>query len=149
MAGPAGFFKGLGARVLYSMPATAICWSTYEFFKFILSRKSGENYRSSVSGGSTDSTKKSTVKCRSSTPSDTILDSANERYVIPKPPVIAGDIVIENNSILLHNSPSDSNISGSQFIPRELTAISGVGVYAAINMSPINVDRGYDSNIQR
>lgn len=36
--GPMGFFKGLVPRVLYSMPATAICWSTYEFFKFILTR---------------------------------------------------------------------------------------------------------------
>lgn len=42
MAGPFGFFKGLGARVLYTMPATAICWSTYEFFKFMLSRKSNQ-----------------------------------------------------------------------------------------------------------
>lgn len=52
VAGPLGFFKGLGARVLYSMPATAICWSTYEFFKFTLSRKSREDYKSSISGKS-------------------------------------------------------------------------------------------------
>ncbi|XP_031637241.1 mitoferrin [Contarinia nasturtii] len=44
VAGPSGFFKGLVARVLYSMPATAICWSTYEFFKFILSNRNNENY---------------------------------------------------------------------------------------------------------
>lgn len=62
-----GFFKGLGARVLYSMPATAICWSTYEFFKFVLSKKSKENYQSSVLNVRTDT----------------------ELYVIPKPPVIA------------------------------------------------------------
>ncbi|XP_037943989.1 mitoferrin-like, partial [Teleopsis dalmanni] len=30
VAGVNGFFKGMAARVLYSMPATAICWSTYE-----------------------------------------------------------------------------------------------------------------------
>lgn len=36
LGGPAGFFRGLQARVLYQMPATAICWSTYEFFKYIL-----------------------------------------------------------------------------------------------------------------
>lgn len=29
-----GFFKGISARVIYQMPSTAICWSTYEFFKF-------------------------------------------------------------------------------------------------------------------
>ncbi|XP_065351002.1 mitoferrin-1 [Cloeon dipterum] len=34
--GLGGFFKGLRARVLYQMPSTAICWSTYEFFKYCL-----------------------------------------------------------------------------------------------------------------
>ncbi|KAG5674153.1 hypothetical protein PVAND_004137 [Polypedilum vanderplanki] len=36
VAGMSGFFKGLQARVLYQMPATAVCWSTYEFFKYLL-----------------------------------------------------------------------------------------------------------------
>lgn len=36
LGGPMGFFRGLQARVMYQMPATAICWSTYEFFKYIL-----------------------------------------------------------------------------------------------------------------
>ena len=39
VAGFAGFFKGIQARVLYQMPATAVCWSTYEFFKFILQQR--------------------------------------------------------------------------------------------------------------
>jgi solute carrier family 25 (mitochondrial iron transporter), member 28/37 len=38
VAGMRGFFKGLQARVLYQMPATAVCWSTYEFFKYMLNR---------------------------------------------------------------------------------------------------------------
>lgn len=38
VAGFKGFFKGLQARVLYQMPATAVCWSTYEFFKYMLNR---------------------------------------------------------------------------------------------------------------
>lgn len=38
VAGMKGFFKGLQARVLYQMPATAVCWSTYEFFKYLLNR---------------------------------------------------------------------------------------------------------------
>ncbi|XP_012281516.1 mitoferrin-1 [Orussus abietinus] len=33
-----GYFRGLSARILYQMPATAICWSTYEFFKYALRR---------------------------------------------------------------------------------------------------------------
>lgn len=36
LGGPMGYFRGLQARVMYQMPATAICWSTYEFFKYIL-----------------------------------------------------------------------------------------------------------------
>lgn len=50
MAGPLGFFRGLSARVLYAMPATAICWSTYEFFKFYFCGLSLEKYKSSISG---------------------------------------------------------------------------------------------------
>uniref|UniRef100_A0A2M4BN93 Mitoferrin n=1 Tax=Anopheles marajoara TaxID=58244 RepID=A0A2M4BN93_9DIPT len=54
-AGPMGFFKGMQARVLYQMPATAICWSTYEFFKYILSRVK----KPTGSGGSPVSTARS------------------------------------------------------------------------------------------
>ncbi|XP_017100019.1 mitoferrin [Drosophila bipectinata] len=50
MAGPLGFFRGMTARVLYSMPATAICWSTYEFFKFYLCGMDAEKYKSSITG---------------------------------------------------------------------------------------------------
>ncbi|XP_073818951.1 mitochondrial iron transporter mitoferrin isoform X1 [Musca autumnalis] len=50
MAGPLGFFKGLTPRVLYSMPATAICWSTYEFFKFYLCGLDREQYKSTITG---------------------------------------------------------------------------------------------------
>ncbi|XP_073970179.1 mitochondrial iron transporter mitoferrin isoform X1 [Rhodnius prolixus] len=39
MGGPLGFFKGLSARVVYQMPSTAICWSTYEFMKYILGHR--------------------------------------------------------------------------------------------------------------
>ena len=31
-----GYFRGINARVIYQMPSTAICWSVYEFFKYIL-----------------------------------------------------------------------------------------------------------------
>lgn len=27
---------GMQARIMYQMPATAICWSTYEFFKYLI-----------------------------------------------------------------------------------------------------------------
>jgi len=35
--GMTGFFGGLQARILFQMPATALSWSVYEFFKFALS----------------------------------------------------------------------------------------------------------------
>lgn len=34
--GPRGFFQGLQARVMYTMPSTAIAWSVYELFKFLI-----------------------------------------------------------------------------------------------------------------
>uniref|UniRef100_A0A7E4W2H0 Mitoferrin n=1 Tax=Panagrellus redivivus TaxID=6233 RepID=A0A7E4W2H0_PANRE len=37
--GMAGFTAGIQARVLYQVPATALSWSVYEFFKFLLSSK--------------------------------------------------------------------------------------------------------------
>ncbi|XP_034188090.1 mitoferrin-1 isoform X2 [Osmia lignaria lignaria] len=39
-----GYFRGLNARVLYQMPATTICWSTYEFFKYVLHKKQDDGY---------------------------------------------------------------------------------------------------------
>ncbi|XP_063389489.1 mitoferrin isoform X1 [Cydia fagiglandana] len=37
--GPLGFFKGASARVLYQMPAAAICWLTYETLKHLLTQE--------------------------------------------------------------------------------------------------------------
>ncbi|XP_053946226.1 mitoferrin [Anastrepha ludens] len=50
LAGVKGFFRGMLARILYSMPATAICWSTYEFFKFYLAGSNHSTYKSSITG---------------------------------------------------------------------------------------------------
>ncbi|XP_033219867.1 mitoferrin-1-like [Belonocnema kinseyi] len=41
LGGVAGFFRGMTARILSQMPATAICWTTYESFKYILQKESG------------------------------------------------------------------------------------------------------------
>merc|ERR1712080_380457 len=38
MMGWRGFFQGLTPRVLYQAPSTAISWSVYEFFKYILNK---------------------------------------------------------------------------------------------------------------
>uniref|UniRef100_A0A0N5CE65 Mitochondrial carrier protein n=1 Tax=Strongyloides papillosus TaxID=174720 RepID=A0A0N5CE65_STREA len=37
--GIVGFFNGFQARVLYQMPATALSWSVYELFKYLLGNK--------------------------------------------------------------------------------------------------------------
>lgn len=158
MAGPFGFFKGLGARVLYSMPATAICWSTYEFFKFILSRKSNDDYRSSVSGSNRNNLsiiRTNADKKKNLAQDDSVAaKSANIRYVIPKPTAIATDIINDTKAAALHHSSaSDLNVSSSQYtIPvstsRELPSISGVGVYTAVNMNSIHTERVYDPNIR-
>ncbi|XP_050303986.1 mitoferrin-1-like [Anthonomus grandis grandis] len=36
LKGVRGYFRGMQARIMYQMPSTAICWSTYEFFKYLL-----------------------------------------------------------------------------------------------------------------
>uniref|UniRef100_A0A1A8PSX8 Solute carrier family 25 (Mitochondrial iron transporter), member 28 n=1 Tax=Nothobranchius rachovii TaxID=451742 RepID=A0A1A8PSX8_9TELE len=42
MGGVAAFFKGVQARVIYQMPSTAISWSVYEFFKYIITKRQHE-----------------------------------------------------------------------------------------------------------
>ncbi|XP_063167340.1 mitoferrin-1 isoform X1 [Candoia aspera] len=39
LGGVSGYFKGVQARVIYQMPSTAIAWSVYEFFKYILTKR--------------------------------------------------------------------------------------------------------------
>ena len=36
--GIGGFFRGMRPRVLTHMPSTAMCWTTYEFFKWFITR---------------------------------------------------------------------------------------------------------------
>lgn len=42
MGGTPAFFKGVQARVIYQMPSTAISWSVYEFFKYIITKRQYE-----------------------------------------------------------------------------------------------------------
>ncbi|KAE8300574.1 Mitoferrin-2 Mitochondrial iron transporter 2 Solute carrier family 25 member 28 [Larimichthys crocea] len=42
MGGMPAFFKGVQARVIYQMPSTAISWSVYEFFKYIITKRQHE-----------------------------------------------------------------------------------------------------------
>lgn len=45
MGGVPAFFKGVQARVIYQMPSTAISWSVYEFFKYVLTKRQLERRR--------------------------------------------------------------------------------------------------------
>ncbi|XP_015125900.1 mitoferrin-1 [Diachasma alloeum] len=49
-----GYFRGLKARIIYQTPATAICWSTYEFFKYFLQRREDERHFERTSPESED-----------------------------------------------------------------------------------------------
>lgn len=39
MGGVPAFFRGVQARIIYQMPSTAISWSVYEFFKYVLTKR--------------------------------------------------------------------------------------------------------------
>lgn len=47
-----GFFQGIQARVLYSMPATAISWSVYEFLKYIMHGRHTRRYDNTTTASS-------------------------------------------------------------------------------------------------
>ena len=38
-----GYFQGVTARIVYVMPGTAISWSVYEFFKYVITKRQGVN----------------------------------------------------------------------------------------------------------
>eukprot|EP00096_Caligus_rogercresseyi_P013530 TRINITY_DN6168_c0_g1_i1.p1 TRINITY_DN6168_c0_g1~~TRINITY_DN6168_c0_g1_i1.p1 ORF type:complete len:398 (+),score=96.46 TRINITY_DN6168_c0_g1_i1:136-1194(+) len=62
LKGLSGFFQGLQARIVYQMPATAISWSVYEFFKqYLKSRRpdSADHFESAADYMSRSSTSSS------------------------------------------------------------------------------------------
>ncbi|MEE6486281.1 hypothetical protein FKM82_014567 [Ascaphus truei] len=42
VGGLAAYFRGVQARVIYQVPSTAIAWSVYEFFKYIITKRQEE-----------------------------------------------------------------------------------------------------------
>lgn len=113
VAGIAGFFKGLQARVLYQMPATAVCWSTYEFFKYLLNRK--EKKQLFISPVVTTSL--STASASTTAASSTTLAPPFDDNKLTKPSL---QFVLQKDS-----TPSP--------FPRELPAVSSVGIVYAHN----------------
>ncbi|XP_058828742.1 mitoferrin [Topomyia yanbarensis] len=118
-AGPLGFFKGLQARVLYQMPATAICWSTYEFFKYIL----------------TEGTR---IPSRTSSSSEIVSGTDDKklpdlRYVLP---VSSASAEASPNSLIVR---SGSTSGGERDCGRrELPAMSGAGIYGAMSYNTMH-----------
>ncbi|KAH8337239.1 hypothetical protein KR059_003787 [Drosophila kikkawai] len=98
MAGPLGFFRGMTARVLYSMPATAICWSTYEFFKFYLCGLDREQYKSSIAGRS-ETRKADYVLPRTDDEEQSDQDRDRE--------------TVKDTAATLHPAPTSVNTSGA------------------------------------
>lgn len=45
LGGIPAYFKGVQARVIYQVPSTAISWSVYEFFKYIITKHRMERLR--------------------------------------------------------------------------------------------------------
>uniref|UniRef100_A0A182R742 Mitoferrin n=1 Tax=Anopheles funestus TaxID=62324 RepID=A0A182R742_ANOFN len=149
-AGMMGFFKGMQARVLYQMPATAICWSTYEFFKYILSR-----VKKPIAGGSTTggSTRALAVADEDKTPTITDL-----RYMIPASASVSAEASptgcssVNSASLLIRSQERDGaggTVAGDNkgggspagLIPRggpELPAMSGAGIYGAMSYNTMH-----------
>ncbi|XP_066535125.1 mitoferrin-2 [Hoplias malabaricus] len=50
LGGLPAYFKGVQARVIYQMPSTAISWSVYEFFKYVITKHQHERRRSQRDG---------------------------------------------------------------------------------------------------
>ena len=46
--GMRGFFSGASARMLSQSPATAISWTVYEFFKFVITKRNSESNGGSI-----------------------------------------------------------------------------------------------------
>lgn len=143
VAGPLGFFRGLEARVLYSMPATAICWSTYEFFKYILSRRSHDEYRSTVSGHRPAMRPTKTIDASNKFDEATKANIASG-YVIPKRKIIRD----EKATLTLQASSVDvaggAGPTTTLLPPPQLPSISGTGVYNALSFNTVHTDGMYD-----
>lgn len=131
-AGFRGFFRGLQARVLYQMPATAICWSTYEFFKYILTERTRGAVWSISSSSSSSSADTSVEK-----PKEDKKQLSDLRYVLP---VSAASAEASPNSLIVRSGAASSSSSGGERDcgRRELPAMSGAGVYGAMSYNTMH-----------
>lgn len=81
LKGVSGYFRGMQARVMYQMPATAICWSTYEFFKYALGTTPDLRLLPSASGTVISADSASTATDTELMTDDSIrTEVSNEKY---------------------------------------------------------------------
>lgn len=119
LAGPFGYFRGMQARILYQMPAAAICWSTYEFFKFVLLGDKNEN------------------NANGEIKEPSFTDALNLRLVLPETNM-AEDKSSENASMPTRN---DTSLKA-----RELPAISGAHIYGALSLNTMHTENNTINN---
>ncbi|XP_058053865.1 mitoferrin [Anopheles bellator] len=159
-AGPMGFFKGMQARVLYQMPATAICWSTYEFFKYMLSRTKKQPSGCGVTAAGTTRAL-ATEPLLSEDASSKGATITDLRYMmIPAAASVSAEASsggcsgIGSASLLIRSEregsgnlssvdtkPAGSGVSSGGLIPRggpELPALSGAGIYGAMSYNTMH-----------
>lgn len=127
-AGPLGFFKGMQARVLYQMPATAICWSTYEFFKYILTGTATRGSR----GGSAD------IVATADLVKDEKKQLSDLRYVLPVSAASAEASSSASSLIVRTGASSTGGSSSPDCGRRELPAMSGAGIYGAMSFNTMH-----------
>lgn len=123
LGGPSGYFRGMSARILYQMPSTAICWSMYEFFKYILSSHPGDKGDSAL------------------------------RLVVQQAPLIVdaitGDEEHQDSRLISEGScrasgemwegwGSSGGSSGPIKTTRELPSVSGVGLYGPLSFNTVH-----------
>ncbi|KAF7264127.1 hypothetical protein GWI33_000597 [Rhynchophorus ferrugineus] len=101
LRGPSGYFRGMQARIMFQMPSTAICWSTYEFFKYLLG---------------------TTQEIRIIGPATTVLADEN------------GHKPSEKQESTHEKSFKTRDTS----LPRELTSLSGAGLYGSISFNTMH-----------
>lgn len=125
-AGIGGFFKGMQPRVLYQMPATAICWTTYEFFKYLLNRTE------KVKPTPVDGPGPALVvpKLHATTAADDSKSSSRLHYVLP---VTAAAVSAETSG-----APEVPSTSLPGLKPRELPAMSGAGMYGSLSFNTMH-----------
>lgn len=98
------------ARIMYQMPATAICWSTYEFLKYILCATSDVRIVS---------TPPTTVPAADSL---SMTDTSNSTNGTPNNPT----------------SPTNTAADKYNLKSRELPAMSGAGLYGSISFNTMH-----------